>query len=76
MDERRKEMLIALAIMKKIEQNINFQTNTKDKKLDEHFQMMIKSGKKMTFICDVQGLRLKIWKEMSTFFSILFSKLK
>jgi hypothetical protein len=30
----------------------------------------------MTFICDVRGLRLKIWKEMSTFFSIFFSKLK
>jgi hypothetical protein len=31
MDERRKKMLIALAVVKKIEQNKNFQTNTKDK---------------------------------------------
>jgi hypothetical protein len=38
-----KKMLIALAIVKKVELNKNFQTNTKDKKkLDEHFQMMIK----------------------------------
>jgi hypothetical protein len=28
----------------------------------------------MTFTCDVQGLRWTFWKEMSTFFSILFSK--
>jgi hypothetical protein len=33
MDERRKKMLIALAIVKKIELNKNFQTNTKDKKI-------------------------------------------
>jgi hypothetical protein len=32
MDERRRKMLIALAIVKKIEQKKNFQTNTKDKK--------------------------------------------
>jgi hypothetical protein len=27
--------------------------------------MMIKSERQMIFICDVQGLRRKIWKEMS-----------
>ncbi len=70
-----KKMLIALAIVKKVELNKNFQTNTKDKKkLDEHFQMMIKWERQMTFTCDVQGLRWTFWKEMSTFFSILFSK--
>jgi hypothetical protein len=37
---------------------------------------MIKSERQMTFICDVQGLRWKFWKEMSTFFSIFFSKFK
>jgi hypothetical protein len=31
MDGRRKKMLIALAVVQKIEQNKNFQTNTKDK---------------------------------------------
>jgi hypothetical protein len=77
MDERRKKNAYCFSHCEKNRALQKLSNKHKrQKKLDEHFQMMIKSERQMTFICDVQGLRWKFWKEMSTFFSIFFSKFK